>query len=81
MFWSMNVSAPEHSEVTLCEEHALEATNVALAILGEQGFPTMQVAALVIDSLLAINGREPMGFRASEEGFCGDCAENAGESA
>lgn len=75
MFWSLTTNRPQHPEVTLCEECALEATNVALAILGEEPFPTMSAAALIIDTLLATNGRDPMGFRSSEEGSCESCKE------
>lgn len=74
MFWSLPLADGDSPPVTLCEGHALEATNAAMGIVGEEEFPTMSAAALIMDSLLLINGKDTTGLTMSEEGVCEQCA-------
>lgn len=64
-------------EVTLCEEHALEATNIALRMMGDEPFETMTEAAVSLEASVAIFGQGKVsgfGFIEHEEGYCEECA-------
>ena len=81
MFWTMHKS---HGlpEVTLCEHHALEATNVGCSLFGLGPYETMAAAALELETITAIfgAGQDGFGFTSSEVGHCGACEDEAAES-
>lgn len=67
-FWTL-----DDIGVTLCEDHALEATNVACHIGGSPGdFDSMAEAALILSAMLASTGTD-LPITSSEEGTCMDC--------
>lgn len=59
--------------VTLCEDHALEATNVACHIAGKtEPFSSMSEAVLILSALLSTTGGS-LDIESSDEGICLDC--------
>lgn len=73
MFWKMDDS-DGLPEVTLCEEHALSATNFAQAMVGEDGFGSMAEACAILSAMTATAGFD-LGLTSSETGVCGQCEE------
>lgn len=62
--------------VTLCDKHALEATNLPCALFGLGPYENMEQAALELEAITAIFGQGATGgfdFSSSEEGECGAC--------
>lgn len=61
--------------VTLCEKHALEATNLPCALFGLGPYENMEQAALELEAITAIFGQGATGFdfSTSEEGHCDAC--------
>jgi hypothetical protein len=57
-------------EVTLCDAHALEATNIALAMFGAQPYQSMAEAALDLETNAAVFGGFQFGFIETDEGDC-----------
>jgi len=76
MFWTM----PEDDclpAVTLCERHALEASNLGAPLFGfTEPFKTMQEAATMLDAMVATFGNGKVtsfNFQTSEIGHCDEC--------
>lgn len=59
--------------ITLCEDHALMATNVAFRMAGLQPAPTMTQAALVFDLVRHMNGDHGNPMTSTELGDCEAC--------
>jgi hypothetical protein len=79
MFWTMDESDGIPS-VTLCETHALEATNIGATMFGLGPWETMEAAALELEMLTAVfGGEEKVGFdfHTSEIGHCAECDHRA----
>lgn len=74
MFWKMDDS-DGIPEVTLCEEHALSATNFGMALVGEHGFGSMAEASAIIGALCATAGTN-LGMTSNEVGPCDQCEED-----
>lgn len=84
-YWTMDDKDGLPS-VTLCEEHALYATNIGCQIFGLGPYDTMQAAAAELDALTAVfgaGGAVGFDFSSSDLGFCEACRdeERAKESA
>lgn len=83
MYWTLD----EHDgipAVTLCERHALEATNIPAGFFGLGPYKTMSEAALDLDMVVATFGGGTMpdfGFTTSETGHCGACDYEAAQAA
>lgn len=64
-------------EVTLCERHALEATNISSRIMGmaPEPFTSMEEAAVVMNAYVAAFGNGGPGFQfvVTDLGWCGEC--------
>lgn len=80
-FWTL----PEDEvgpAVTLCEAHALEATNIGAPFFGfSEPFTSMQEAASMLDAAVAMfgNGKvTEIGFTSSELGKCDECEAQRG---
>lgn len=82
MFWTLDSNADPFGPVTLCEEHALEATNMPCKLFGLGPYSTMQEAATELEAISAIFGNDSVhfGFSTSEEGSCPQCAYEALEA-
>jgi hypothetical protein len=81
-YWTMGEDG-EFPAVTLCEEHALEATNIAASLWGMGPWDSMGLAALELETLTAIFGQGQeivagFGFTTSEEGHCDECKHPSG---
>ena len=77
-YWTMGED-DKFPAVTLCEEHALEATNIGASLWGMGPWDSMGAAALELETLVAIFGQGQdmvagFGFTTSEEGHCDECA-------
>lgn len=82
-YWTMGADE-DFPEVTLCEEHALEATNMVTQVLNMGTYATMAQAAVELEAMTAIfgNGKHPgFDFRTSEEGWCEECHHQAAREA
>lgn len=83
MYWTLD----EHDgipAVTLCERHALEATNIPSALFGLGPWETMSEAALELEMITAAFGGDHIqtfGFHTSETGHCGACDHEAARAA
>ena len=73
MFWKMD-DTDGLPEVTLCEEHALSATNYAMWMVGEEGFGSMAEACVVLTASTALSGFD-MGMTSNTVGPCDQCEE------
>lgn len=73
-FWTLEGHPLDGSttSLTLCDRHALEATNAAMATSGGEGFGDMGKAALVLEALLATVG-DSLDIAVSDLGTCGEC--------
>ena len=74
-YWTM-LADEAFPEVTLCDHHALEATNIALAMVGHRTYESMSTAALELETEFAtFGGNSPIhiGFLETDEGTCGEC--------
>lgn len=74
-YWTMG-EADGIPSVTLCEDHALEATNIGSMLFGLGPWDSMSAAALELDTLTATFGHgEQIGFdfTTDEVGPCGEC--------
>lgn len=75
-FWTMDESDGLPA-VTLCERHALQATNIGCTLFELGPFETMSEAALALETLTAVFGQgEQIGFEfhTSEIGHCAECS-------
>lgn len=79
MFWTQE-SAFGLPEVTLCEHHALEGTNMAMQVVGDPSFGSMAEASAILGALFALGGQD-LGITASETGVCGACQDEAAANA
>lgn len=71
MFWTMDDS-DGLPEVTMCEEHALSATNYGMALSGDHGFGSMAEAYAILSGLAATVGLD-LGMTSNEIGPCDQC--------
>lgn len=73
-FWTLG-SHDGFDAVTLCEKHALEATNLPCALFGLGPYATMAEAALELEAVTAVFGQgvTSFDFTSSEDGECGAC--------
>lgn len=74
-YWTMDDKDGLPS-VTLCEEHALYATNIGCQLFGLGPWDTMQAAAAELDALTAIfsaAGSVGFDFSSDEVGPCEQC--------
>lgn len=74
-FWHMD-EANGIPAVTLCDEHALLATNYSFALAGLDQYDSMQAAVAMLDALEAMfGGGEPIGSEITsfEVGSCDAC--------
>lgn len=71
-FWTMDESDGIPA-VTLCDDHALEATNVACTLFNMGPWASMGDAALELEAMSAVFGGEGFDFKSHEIGVCGDC--------
>lgn len=70
LYWTMGGTAK--GDVTLCEAHALEATNMGAAPHDDR-FESMEEAAAILSALAAMVGIAPLDLRCSPDGACGEC--------
>lgn len=78
-YWTMDEKDGLPS-VTLCEEHALYATNIGADLFGLGPWDTMQAAAAELDALTAIfgtPGATGFDFITDEIGPCEQCEHEA----
>lgn len=82
-YWTMGADE-DFPAVTLCEEHALEATNMVTEVVGMGRYTSMEQAAVELEATTIIfgNGKHPgFDFRTSDEGWCEECAFRAAREA
>lgn len=82
MFWTLDSNSDPLGPVTLCERHALEATNIPCKLFGLGPYESMEQAALELEAISAIFGNDSVtfGFTTSEQGHCEVCAFEALEA-
>jgi hypothetical protein len=74
MFWTQAEDEVTGPAVTLCDEHALYATNMACGIFGLGPFDSMEEASVVLEATAATFGRgDVVWFESSEIGHCAEC--------
>lgn len=74
-FWTMG-EADGLPAVTLCEPHALEATNIGARVWGVGPFDTMGEAAAVLEAMTAAFGQGQVtgfDFHVDQTGPCQEC--------
>jgi hypothetical protein len=75
MFWTMGAD-DKYPAVTLCERHALEATNIGATFFNLGPYEDMNTAAVELEAVVAVFGNEhvtPFNFVSSEIGVCEEC--------
>lgn len=78
-FWTMTAD-DMFPDVTLCDAHALEATNIAVTMMGHQPYQTMGEAALDLEATFAVFGlgMPAPSFIETDDGECDECQHPSG---
>lgn len=72
-YWTLP-GGPGLDPETLCDDHALFATNLACAMYGLGPFWSMVEASVVLNALMNTHGESGLDLTSSETGECGTCA-------
>lgn len=72
LYWTMSGTAV--GDITLCERHALEATNIGAGDQTDEPFESMEEAVAVLNALAAMVNIEGLTITSSPTGECGECA-------
>ena len=67
-------TGPDGTVATLCEEHALASSNVALEICGYPPVDSVAEAVAIVDMHMALRGVDEEWISFSTEGECETCA-------
>lgn len=71
-FWHMD-DGDGLPAVTLCDDHALEGTNMAMMLSGQQPFESMTEAVTMFEAAFAAAGSEDPAPILEHEGPCDQC--------